>query len=142
MNQQDSHMAKIPGSNPNPNAKLWDQLDRMEERDIRIEQKLNLLLEKTGKIKRVTVIDADFRARMTEEFGDLLGGQKEVDHQIDLGMAHKSHANYPGKQMNIKNWLKSAVEYRQATQPAQVARNSGTRDKYLKDYARRWADKT
>jgi hypothetical protein len=88
----------------------------MQEQLDRIEEKLDLLLEKTGKRKRITVIDAEFRTRMVEDYS-VLGDQMAVDHQIDLALAHKTAEKYNDKQRYVINWLKNAVDYQTDRQP-------------------------
>ena len=115
------------------------QLDRIEAQNKEILAQLALVLEKSGKRKRATVIDADFRARMVAEF-EVLGDQKAVDHQIDLAVAHKGYDKYTDKQMYVKNWLKNTVTFN-AERPGPLKPNIRSyqdRSKYEADYQRRW----
>ncbi len=116
-----------------------DQAAQLTEYEllVKINTKLDQLLEKKGK-KKGTVIDVEFRERMLDEFGDALGGQMNVDHQIDLACAHESHTKYPGKQMHVKNWLMNAVRFEEERPRKVVQASDGS--KYDKDYQRRWGN--
>ena len=100
-----------------------DQIAQLQ----RIEDKLDQLLAKNGKKKRATVIDVEFRERMVDEFS-VLGGQMEVDHQIDMAMAHQGAAKYTDHQLYVKNWLKNSVKFQIERQPQPLAQASGARD--------------
>lgn len=117
---------------------MTEQLDR-------IEAKLDSLLEIYAKKKRTTVVTAEFRQKMVDEFS-VLGDQMEVDHQIDLALAHKSVKNYTDLQLYVKNWLKRAVEFKGWHDPlsANAKRNAindeTDRSKYERDYEERWRE--
>jgi len=60
--------------------------------------------------RRVTEVDTEFRVRMVAEFMGQLGGASEVDHEVDLALAHKASEKYHDLQTYVRNWLKKAVE--------------------------------
>jgi len=55
---------------------------------------------------------------MVAEFMGQLGGASEVDHEVDLALAHKASEKYHDLQTYVRNWLKKAVEYQAARAPA------------------------
>jgi hypothetical protein len=84
--------------------------------------------------KRVTEVDTIFRLKMESEFNDVR--KEEVNHQIDLAMAHKASTKYHDKQTYVRNWLKKAVAY-QAAHATPVSRGQ---DAYDRDFERRKAE--
>lgn len=61
--------------------------------------------------KRITEVDQEFRDLMVSEFGSHLGGDGEVNDQIDLAMNHKAAGNYTDLQAYVRNWLKKARSF-------------------------------
>jgi len=85
-----------------------------------MDAKLDTLLARAGKQKRTTVVDDEFRTKMYMQYADALG--EDIDHHIDLALAHKNAAKYTDIQRYVINWLKKAVENRQKN-PVNSERN-------------------
>ena len=73
----------------------------------RIEAKLDQLLAR--KTTRKTVVDDDFRNRMSVEF--VVFDSAEVQAKIDLALGHKNAGKYNDQQLYVKNWLKKDVKH-------------------------------
>ena len=81
---------------------------RPEETQLdRIEAMLTELLSRK-RPKRTTVVDDEFRNRMSVDFLQL--SSEEVQHQIALALAHKNAAKYTDIQRYVINWLKKEAK--------------------------------
>ena len=84
------------------------KLDQVRAGDIaELAAKVDELLSRK-RPKRTTVVDDEFRNRMSVDFLQL--SSEEVQHQIALALAHKNAAKYTDIQRYVINWLKKEAK--------------------------------